>query len=409
MNLNNKIDFLGYSSKKDPAIDIQDGFIATGPDYGNFDDKCKLCKENNVPYVVRIGADLNFLGADQWKEVDENTVEKEILEQLQKYLSPCENGQKLNVFAWTIHPEELRPWRRNEMNYLRLAKRIIRKYSRKPIIHYNPNNRDMNHLSILIDHGLDIVAKNAYVSFDSQENRSKIIGSVQEASKAVEAKLKVASSLVTGVYLQLAIDPSNPKDDSNIKAIIRHDVFLSVVCGAKAIIIWSLFKRKSVNRTYDLQYDGYITAMKEINEKEIQLPDNSVMTLSNIFLNSKKKIEHSSDLMYTRIEYEITNDIKFLVCINSSNKMREIPDECTLEPFEVKYNLHNGEQITECSDVAVTVNSLSLEKEEYSISEALNAFKIISKVIENSEVCEEADSDLLLSLKTRLHKESEFE
>ena len=56
----------------------------------------------------------------------------------------------------------------------------------------------MNHLSILIDHGLDIVAKNAYVSFDSQENRSKIIGSVQEASKAVEAKLKVASSLVTG-------------------------------------------------------------------------------------------------------------------------------------------------------------------------------------------------------------------
>ena len=89
--------------------------------------------------------------------------------------------------------------------------------------------------------------------------------------------------------------------------------------------------------------------------------------------------------------------------------MREIPDECTLEPFEVKYNLQNGEQITECSDVAVTVNSLSLEKEEYSISEALNAFKIISKVIENSEVCEEADSDLLLSLKTRLHKESEFE
>ena len=91
MNLNNKIDFLGYSSKKDPAIDIQDGFIATGPDYGNFDDKCKLCKENNVPYVVRIGADLNFLGADQWKEVDENTVEKEILEQLQKYLSIKKN------------------------------------------------------------------------------------------------------------------------------------------------------------------------------------------------------------------------------------------------------------------------------------------------------------------------------
>lgn len=204
------------------------------------------------------------------------------------------------------------------------------------------------------------------------------------------------------------MDPSNPIDDAIIKTIIRHDVFLSVVCGAKSIIIWSLFKRKSVSRTYDLQYNGYISAMREINEKEIQLPDNSIMTLSNIFLNSKKKIKHSSDLMYTRVEYEISNDVKFLVCINSSNKMKEVPDECTLEPFEVQYNIQNGEKITECSDVEVAVNSLSLEKEDYSISEALNAFKIISKVIENSEVCEEADSDLLLSLKTRLEKESEF-
>ncbi len=85
MNSDNKIHFLGYSSSN-PVKDIQDGFIASGPYYGQFDDKCTTCRSENISLVVRIGADLNFLGKDEWKEVDENSVEKEISDQLVKYL-----------------------------------------------------------------------------------------------------------------------------------------------------------------------------------------------------------------------------------------------------------------------------------------------------------------------------------
>ncbi len=88
MNIDNKIHFLGYSGSN-PAKDIKDGFIASGPYYGQFDDKCRACKSANIPIVVRIGADLNFLGKDEWKEVDENSVDKEITDQIAKYL--CKN------------------------------------------------------------------------------------------------------------------------------------------------------------------------------------------------------------------------------------------------------------------------------------------------------------------------------
>ena len=81
----NIIHLLGYSSSN-PAKDIKDGFVATGPFYGDFADKCRICRSDNIPLVVRIGAKVDFLKKDEWKEVDENSVEKEISDQLAKYL-----------------------------------------------------------------------------------------------------------------------------------------------------------------------------------------------------------------------------------------------------------------------------------------------------------------------------------
>ncbi len=199
------------------------------------------------------------------------------------------------------------------------------------------------------------------------------------------------------------MDPSNSADDSLIEKIVRHDVFLSVVCGAKCVIIWSLFKRQSVKRTYDRQYNAYKSAIDEINNKEISLSTELSSKLAEIFLNSKKKIVHSSDLLYTYAEYEISVTSKFVIHLNSSNLKKEIPNGCCLEAFEVKYGV-------ETDEIKLDFNEIEVEKEtKHTISDALDAFKIIKQVLSESENFEESDNNLLSSLKDRLDRETAFE
>ena len=193
----NKIHFIGYSGQ-DPAYDLQCGFSAAGPYYGDFTNELNKCKSSNTPIVVRVGADLKFVGKDEWKEVDANSVGKEIIQQINLVLAEDESGCKPNVFAWSIWPEELRPWRKNEMNYLRLAVDIIKRYSDRPITLYNPVNRDENHLGTVIERGVDICARQANVSFDPTEARTVIIKSVNEACQTIKAKSFMKNNLVPG-------------------------------------------------------------------------------------------------------------------------------------------------------------------------------------------------------------------
>ncbi len=92
------------------------------------------------------------------------------------------------------------------MNYLLLVKRIIRRYSDKPIMAYVPSNRDFTHMGTLIERGVEIVGRNAYVNLDPQEDRTKIIHSIQEASRAIESKKDRFKQLTTGSCIQIYFD-----------------------------------------------------------------------------------------------------------------------------------------------------------------------------------------------------------
>jgi hypothetical protein len=209
------------------------------------------------------------------------------------------------------------------------------------------------------------------------------------------------NSLNLGVYLKLAKDPTNKSDDFFIPKIIRHDVFLAVVCGAKCVFIWSLFKRKEVARTYDLQHNGYVSVMKEINEKEIMVEDTPI-PLASILLNFKKSIQHSDNMLYTKVEYELSVTSKFIIHINSTNQKKQITGGHSLDPFEIKYGI-------ESDDVKIDFNSLDISApKKYTIDDALEAYKIIHQVIKESSNFYGEDSELLNSLKERLHKEAEL-
>lgn len=270
-----------------------------------------------------------------WVSVNEEDVKREVETQARKYLEL--NG---NVFGWYILPDELRPWRKNELDFLKIVCETIHSidHQRHPIITYSPNNRDCHGLLNLAKNGLDFIGKNAYLLFESKEDRSKIIESMKsslEAFSLLKTEGKITESTRVGVYLHLAMDPANESEDNLINSLAKHDIFLSVVWGAQFVIIWSLFKRVSVRRTYDLQYKAYVDSMREINDTLIDFKERT-LNLAEIFLNFPKVIEQKDKI--TLAEYSLDSDFKLLVRINSSSAQQTC-DDVILEPFEVKYNI----------------------------------------------------------------------
>ena len=115
------------------------------------------------------------------------------------------------------------------------------------------------------EHGQDVIGKNAYVLFNSKEDRTKIAKSMNDARSAYDT-LKQGDpnrQILLGVYLHLSLDPENADDDKNIPKFARHDVYLSAVLGAQIIIIWSLFNRNSVHRTYDVPVEKPVYESKK--------------------------------------------------------------------------------------------------------------------------------------------------
>ena len=323
--------------KGNPLVDIkQNGFTAAGPVYTSmYPYYISTCIKNSLPMVVTIDLRfIDFLTKFNFVSVNKTLVEHEVESQVKKALDV-----NTIVFGWYILPDELRPWRANEMEFLNIVTSTIRKLDQHPIIAYSPNNRDALMLKTMGENGLDYLGKQAYVVFEQNENRTIIIDALKSASDSFDmlsADKKTSENSLVGVYLELAVDPQSPSDDYLIPTLARHDVFLSVAHGAKFILIWSLFRRVSVYRTYTLQYKGYVDAVKEIN-KSVLTHRNSSFSLAEILLNEKKTIflEHE---YHTHAEYEISSDLTFVLDINSAN-CSMVFNGLEMKRFEVKYEI----------------------------------------------------------------------
>ena len=106
------------------------------------------------------------------------------------------------------------------------------------------------------------------------------------------------------------------------------------------MIIWSLFKRPEVKRTYEVQYESYKKVIKEINSLIIDFKKNNTILLPEILLNSKPRlVEHSDDLKYTHAEFQISNTSKLIFDINSASHHLNYGQNKTLNPFEVRFKV----------------------------------------------------------------------
>jgi hypothetical protein len=99
-------------------------------------------------------------------------------------------------------------------------------------------------------------------SVGRKRDRAWVRWSVEQEIEAIRAAGRPNATPL--VMPELCKDPE-PGEDKEIRAWVRHDVYLGMASGAKGVLIWSLFKRKEVKRTWQLWYDAYAECARELN------------------------------------------------------------------------------------------------------------------------------------------------
>lgn len=274
-----KFAFMGYSGK--PERDLTNGFTVAGAVYGNQMPYLEKCFEAGWPVLAHVGPKVTFddKAKDKYK-IDEPSLRATVTEQV-KLLAPHKE-----ILWWGVHPEELRPWRTDEMKYLEIVCDVVRKNDplNRPIYLYNPNHRNSGSLEPVAKL-VDVIAKGCYVNLcGKKRERAWVRWSMEQECDVIN---KTGRSGAFPILMpELCKDPE-PGEESEIAGWVRHDVYLGMISGAKAVNIWSLFKRTEVKKTYDLWYNAYAECASELTGKK---------ALAQIFLFGEQR----SDLKVVR-------------------------------------------------------------------------------------------------------------
>ena len=253
--------FWGYSGTF--GREKKSGFTLGGQHYGDYDRQLKALAEARAAglrYMFSVGLPGKF--TDGSLTAPPETWGDAIAVQIR----PLSNDT--SIAAWTLHPEELRMWRKNEKDYLRVVTETIRANDalHRPIFMYEPNNRMADGLVISAEY-LDYVSRGAYVQGCGFQNERVWVRWViaQEVEASRRLKEKDGRDRPAWFMAQLSDDPPNPADDALIPAWVRHDVYAALISGARGVGIWSLWSRRaSVKRTYETWYPAYAKVAGEL-------------------------------------------------------------------------------------------------------------------------------------------------
>ncbi len=253
-----RMPYMGYSGV--PARDLTNGFTVAGPSYGDDRPYVRMCASNGWPVVAHISHGITFTSKDPAKNytLDEPSLRMNVAAEV-RALAPLKE-----VLWWAVQPEELRPWRKDEMRYLAIVCETIRANDplQRPIYHYNPNHRDAATLAPIATH-VDVVAKGCYVNYSGKKRDRAWVGwSIEQEVAAIREAGR--TNAIALVMPELCKDPE-PGEEQEIRAWVRHDVYLALAKGAKGLCLWSLFKRKEVAKTWSRWYDAYAECGRELN------------------------------------------------------------------------------------------------------------------------------------------------
>ena len=161
------------------------------------------------------------------------------------------------VVAWYVLPEELRPWVQSELDYLAWVRDAVRTRDPKgrPLLGYQPNHRRREELAS-ISASFDVVTRGLYANFvGARRGRAWVRAGAETIAAAT------ASGQAPWAVLEMF---EQPEDTDAVAAWVRHDVYASLVGGARGVLVFSGFPRQGFP-AYATYLDAYLDAARELN------------------------------------------------------------------------------------------------------------------------------------------------
>ena len=238
------------------------------------------------------------------------------------------NAVNRRIAWWYLGPEELRPWRKRDMVFLKAAAETIRENDpeRRPVWLYLPNHYTKEQM-IPVAEALGVVGKGMYpTQLKKEDERVWCRWSAESEAQAVaETGAKAVPIAVPEMFRQ-----PEAKHLDILEKLVRHDVYLSLVSGAKGVVVFSLAKRPGFD-AYDRYFDAYAQIARELaGEKKlgelflfgkrldrlkVEVVSGPAAVAVDVGINNKKDVREYPSVAFAEIGYR---DRRTLFLVNSA-------------------------------------------------------------------------------------------
>ncbi len=235
------------------ARDNTQGLTLIGP-YGR-EENLADAEKHGLPCTYSISLPMDFHG-EKPLELTPDQIREQISQQVK------EAAGNPNIAWWYLKPEELRYWRKNELTYLQVAAETIRQTDplKRPVWMYEPNHRTTASLAKTVKY-LDICGKGMYTNYTAQrDSRVWVRWTIEQEIGAIQEARPSAIPIAVPEMFQDPPEVLLPM----IPKWVRHDVYLSLIAGAKGIIVFSGWRRSKF-AAFDEYHRAYAECAREIN------------------------------------------------------------------------------------------------------------------------------------------------
>ncbi len=215
------------------------GIPLFGPQYELNERSLADAEQHDLKVAYTVGIRMNF--HDRTKEGGGplKLTPEEITEEVTRQVKAVAGNPR--VALWYLRPEELRPWRKAEMVYLEAASKAIRAADPegRPIWIYDPAHASAKRMAAIAP-WVDFVGKGMYTNYVSRKDeRIFCRWTIEQEQEAI----RLANATAYPVAVPEMFRQPEEADLPRIPAWVQHDLYLSLVSGAKGVFVFSARRR----------------------------------------------------------------------------------------------------------------------------------------------------------------------
>jgi hypothetical protein len=289
------------------------GFTATGPYYGGagnptvnasaFYTKVQDAANHGLQHIAHlpmhplvINNTTGFVRGDSMALISEADLRQHVRDVMDFTLDDV--MANATVGAWYTNPEELRPWRAEEMHYLEIVADEIKSYDPlgRPVTMYNPTHRTSSQLETIVSQGLDRTMMGVYITgqpFAVRGARAalgldRIVTAATNTATTPTAVFQLSEDYDATDLGTLRTALGGVSEAAAIKQVIRHDVYQGLLRGVEGVQIWSGCDCRVGLTTYTEQLDGYISVSEDLNVTH---------QLADVFLQGERRTDFQATVL----------------------------------------------------------------------------------------------------------------